>query len=193
MKTAWRSCFQYEHLVQVNFRLPQSEIDLERKSFCSKHHIIYADHVGSAIPKFDERDFEFGREAIYHTTNLTEDQVQELKQLEIERWSLTIAILKRLSTECKYTGSKLIVVGFPALKDEVGNASAFSHLSSLADGQETYTVNLTTAFNTAARSQSSPPRVICHLSEAGHRIMADLLFDFLEKNHLTRTNVTDQP
>jgi len=170
----------------TEFKAPQSEIYAERAAFCSKFGLVCADSAGTPIARFNQADFEFGSEPEFHTRHLTAEQQAGLARRDRERWQLTKAILKRFAFECKRQDSAFVVVGLPVLHGKEAFDSAFRQVISLADGQNSYAVNLTSLFDAAARTKQAPPRIVSHLSTTGHQVMADLLFNYLMQQGLLK-------
>lgn len=178
------SCLPANYFGPSDFKLPQSAINAIRNKFCSEYGLRCPDSQDSSIARFNERDFEFGREPEFHTKALTREQTEEIVRRYLERWRLTLTILKRFSDECKRTNSKFVIVGFPAVHDKQGFDRAFEQVTSLADQKSTYAVNLTSAFDSASKAKDSSPRISSHLSVTGHGVMADLLFKYLVQHNL---------
>jgi hypothetical protein len=168
----------------TEFRLPQAAINDERKTFCSEHGIVFADNPVLSVPRFNERDYEYGTEAIYHTRELSAEQYEYVHQRERERWNVTLAILQHFSNECKQVGSKFVVLSFPTMKSKEGFAYAFKHVEPLADQKNTYVKELTPVFDNGCRSQKDPPRLVCHLSATGHEVLTKVLSDYLVQNKI---------
>lgn len=168
-----------------DFRKPQTEINAERQSFCSAHGIIFNESPTKAMSRFNEHDFEYGTDLIYHTHILSSEQFEFIHEQESSRWDVTLAILEQMSKECDRVGSKFAVLGFPALKSKEGFAYSFKRITDrIPNGQKAYASDLTPMFDNACRSRKESPRFECHLSEAGHEVLTKVLSDYLVRNQI---------
>ncbi len=178
-------CFPVNRFGPKSFQVPPDELYTQRSKFCSEHGLQDADVAGMPIPKFDRKEYEFGREAEYHTLHLNKEQLAKLDLQYRQRWQLDLAILKRFNDDCKRNGSKFIVVGFPPqlLKDGFGRT--FTQITTLAAEQNFYAVDMTPWFDAGVLAKKCEPRYVTHLTPAGHEVMADLLTNYLQSRKLT--------
>jgi hypothetical protein len=181
-------CLPLSRFGPSDFRQSPAEIQAKRGEFCSQFGLNYADAGSLTVPKFDREEYEFGREAEYHTRVLTPEQTEKMKQRYRERWQVTLAILKRFSDECKRNGSKFVVVGFPPQLLKEGFGRTFTQITTLAEQQKFYAVDITPYFDAAANAKKISPRYVTHLTPAGHDVMADLLYMYLAQHKILSLN-----
>ena len=177
-------CFPVISFGPAAFKTTEDQLHAKRNAFCAEHGLQCADSAGESTPVFDRTEYEFGREAEYHTLHLTKEQMAKLELQYRQRWQLTLAILKRLSDECKHNGSKLIIVGFPAQLLKEGFGHTFTQVTTLANEQNFYAVDLTPEFDATALARKCEPRYVTHLTPAGHEVMANLLVAYLKTHQL---------
>jgi hypothetical protein len=159
------------------------KIYAERTAFCREHQLICVDPPTPSA-RFNEKDYEVGQEAEYHTFHLTREQSARLEQRYQRRWQTTLTIIKELSDECKRGGCKLVVIGFPPQLLKEGFGNAFTQIKSLANNEQFLAANFTKDFDQLVLAKKCEPRYITHLTPAGHEVMTELLINFLNKENL---------
>jgi hypothetical protein len=180
-------CFPVSRFGPAEFKISQAELYKNRAQFCSQHDLICQDSPTSASNRFDPVEFEFAREPEFHTKVLTPEQKAGLASRDRQRWQLTRAILDRFAKVCKQNGSTFIVAGFPATPGQTGLDSGFVQAGSIAQQDGGYAINFTRDFNGAAKADTAPLRIYTHLSDRGHKVLTDLLFNYLMQNQLLQS------
>lgn len=167
------------------FRQSQAAIQVIRSDFCSKFDIVCADKKDAPLKRFNLKDFQSYPSSQNESEAVKRNKPNQLEEETREAWNVTIAILNRLSAECRRKGSKLVIVGMPSPKEaEEEIVHQFNQLKSLDDGRHTYVVNLTQSFNEAVKARNIAPRIRYHFSVAGHQLIADLLLDCFRQKRL---------
>ncbi|HEY9683801.1 MAG TPA: SGNH/GDSL hydrolase family protein [Oculatellaceae cyanobacterium] len=167
-----------------DFQQSPEKIGQERASFALTYGLHMVDRSNATPIKFDKKEYEFGQGAEYHTLHLTQEQQAQLEQRYHERWQVTLAILKRLSEECKKDGGTLVVVGFPPQLLKDGFQQTFTQITDLATQEGFLAENFTAPFDMLVNAKHCEPRYVTHLTPAGHEVMTELLVDYLKRKDL---------
>jgi len=166
-----------------DFHVPAAEVSAIRREFCSRFGLRFLDAPDCPLEKFNPKSYEFASEPEYHAAIITPQIAETMRQRYRERWQVLIGILTRFSAECDRTGSKFIVIGFPTQLFKDGFAYNFQQIAALADRQNFHATNLTQAFDAAVALRKIESRYVSHLTPSGHKVMADLLYNYLEQEH----------
>lgn len=97
-------------------------------------------------------------------------------------FNVTAAIMRRFSHACRAQGSRLIVAPLPAPNNMFFYLQEIANLKKLGAHEGFEVVNINDAFPSLAPTQESPLFYHIHFSPAGHKVVADTLY-----NHLAAT------
>ncbi len=101
-----------------------------------------------------------------------------------EHWRITRAIVRQFADKCLANHSTLVLVALPVKWQTVSYQERFDWLTSLHGNRHVPLLNTIPAFLGAQSKQSEPFFLAGHFSAHGHKLIANLLYNFLEQRHL---------
>lgn len=101
------------------------------------------------------------------------------QQASESNFNVTAAILRRFSHACRAQGSKLVVATLPAPNNMFFYLQEIANLKKLGVQEGFDVVNINDVFPSLAPTQPSPLFYQIHYSPAGHKLVAETLYEYI--------------